>query len=97
LCTIRGTKRLKVEGFIYNVKGHQGHKMYVRDTASTRVKSVFIFYVFELGVVRKHGGKNIEDVGKDQMFFESNKRHQKRLHEGHKHKCFNRSKLNIIF
>jgi hypothetical protein len=71
LWAIRGTKRLKVEGFIYNVEGHQGHN--IKDIASTRVKNVFIFYVFELGVVMKHGGKNIEDVGKAQMFLNATK------------------------
>jgi hypothetical protein len=53
------------------------HKTYIRGIASTRVKNVFIFYVFELGVVRKDGGKNIKDVGKAQTIFESNKRHKK--------------------
>ncbi len=82
LWAIRDTKKLRVEGLIYNVKGHQGHKTYIRDITSTRVKNV---YIFKLGVVRKHGGKNIKDVRKAQMFFESNKRRQKRLHGCHKH------------
>jgi hypothetical protein len=74
LWAIRGTKRLKVEGFIYNVEGHQRHKTYIRDIVSTKVKNVFIFYVFDLGVVKKQGGKNIKDVGKAQIFFENNKK-----------------------
>jgi hypothetical protein len=63
----------------------QWHKTYIRDIASTRVKNVFTFYVFKLGVVRKHGGKDIEDVGKAQTIFENNKRNKKRLHGCHKH------------
>jgi len=64
----------EVEGFIYNVEGHQRHKTYIIDIVSTKVKNVFIFYVFDLGVVKKQGGKNIKDVGKAQKFFENNKK-----------------------
>ncbi len=58
----RGTKILRVEGVEYD---GADTKKYIGDNLGTKVKNVLYFtYIFELGIIRKYGRKDVGDVGK---------------------------------
>jgi hypothetical protein len=56
-------------------KDTKGTKKYIGDIASTKVKNIFYFLFFKMRIVGKHGREN---VGKAQIFFQNNKRHNKK-------------------
>jgi hypothetical protein len=52
---------LRVEGVEYD---GADTKMYIGDIVGTKIKNVLYFtYIFELGIIRKYGRKDVRDVG----------------------------------
>jgi hypothetical protein len=53
----------------------EGTKKYIRTIASTKVNNILYLYFFELGIIGKHGKKNIEKFWKGPNFFGGNEGH----------------------